>query len=74
MGYDPTERVALGKSGLPVTRLGLGTAPLGGLYRALGDDEAVGTVARALELGLRFFDTAPRYGHAGQVASDARRR
>jgi D-threo-aldose 1-dehydrogenase len=63
VGYDPTERVALGKSGLPVTRLGLGTAPLGGLYRALGDDEAAGAVARALELGLRFFDTAPQYGH-----------
>jgi D-threo-aldose 1-dehydrogenase len=63
MGYDPTERVALGTSGLRVTRLGLGTAPLGGLYRALGDDEAAGTVARALELGLRFFDTAPQYGH-----------
>lgn len=63
MGYEPTERVALGRTSLRVTRLGLGTAPLGGLYRALADDDAAGTVARALELGLRFFDTAPQYGH-----------
>jgi D-threo-aldose 1-dehydrogenase len=43
-------------------RLGLGTAPLAGLYEAVDDDTAHATVDRAWELGVRFFDTAPYYG------------
>jgi D-threo-aldose 1-dehydrogenase len=43
-------------------RLGLGTAPLGGLYEAVDDGEADAVVNRAWELGLRLFDTAPLYG------------
>jgi D-threo-aldose 1-dehydrogenase len=46
-----------------VTRLGLGTAPLGGLYRATDEIEALDLVRRAWTTGLRFFDTAPLYGH-----------
>jgi len=59
---DPTERVPLGGTGLSVTRLGLGTAPLGGLFREVPEDQAVGVVERAWAAGLRFFDTAPLYG------------
>jgi D-threo-aldose 1-dehydrogenase len=47
---------------LPLSRLGLGTAPLGGLYEPVSDKEAYAVVDRAWELGLRFFDTAPHYG------------
>jgi D-threo-aldose 1-dehydrogenase len=43
-------------------RLGLGTAPIGGLYAAVDDETAQAVVERAWELGLRYFDTAPRYG------------
>ncbi|MGH9063776.1 MAG: aldo/keto reductase [Acidimicrobiales bacterium] len=46
-----------------MTRLGLGTAPLGNLFRAVEEREALATVARAYELGLRLFDTAPVYGY-----------
>jgi D-threo-aldose 1-dehydrogenase len=42
--------------------LGLGTAPLGGLYEAVGDENARAVVTRAWELGVRYFDTAPLYG------------
>jgi len=42
--------------------LGLGTAPLGGLYEAVDEDAALAVVDRAWDLGLRFFDTAPYYG------------
>jgi D-threo-aldose 1-dehydrogenase len=44
-------------------RLGLGTAALGGLFAAVDDDEALATIDRAWERGIRFFDTAPLYGH-----------
>jgi D-threo-aldose 1-dehydrogenase len=42
--------------------LGLGTAPLGGLYEAVDDETAHAVVTRAWELGVRYFDTAPYYG------------
>lgn len=43
--------------------LGLGTAPLGGLYSPIADDEAQRVIEAAWGRGLRFFDTAPLYGH-----------
>jgi D-threo-aldose 1-dehydrogenase len=42
--------------------LGLGCAPLGGLYSPVSEDDARATIDRAWELGLRAFDTAPLYG------------
>jgi D-threo-aldose 1-dehydrogenase len=60
---NPAERVPLGGTRLAVTRLGLGTAPLGGLFAPVTDADARGTVERAYALGLRFFDTAPLYGY-----------
>jgi D-threo-aldose 1-dehydrogenase len=46
-----------------ITRLGLGSAPLGGLFQPVSDDVAYATVVRGYELGLRYFDTAPLYGY-----------
>jgi D-threo-aldose 1-dehydrogenase len=57
------QRRRLGRSTLQVSALGLGTAPLGGLYRDLSDEEAHATVAAAWDAGVRFFDTAPHYGN-----------
>ncbi len=59
---DPAALVPLGRTGLRVTRVGLGTAPLGGLFEAVGDSAAHAVVERAYVLGIRFFDTAPLYG------------
>ncbi len=42
---------------------GLGTAPLGNLFSAVDDEEAEATVAAAWARGVRYFDTAPQYGH-----------
>jgi D-threo-aldose 1-dehydrogenase len=43
--------------------LGFGGAPLGNLYRAIADDEALALVRHAYAMGTRYFDTAPHYGH-----------
>lgn len=59
---NPLAKVQLGRTKLQVTRLGLGGAPLGGLYKDLSEEAATATVRRALELGINFFDTAPLYG------------
>ena len=50
------------RTGLTFTELGFGTAPLGGLYRAVPPDDAHATMTRAWDLGVRYFDTAPLYG------------
>ena len=63
MSTDPTTRVRLGTTSLEVTRLGLGTAPLGDLYEAVADDVAEATVTTAIDLGLGLVDTAPLYGN-----------
>ena len=43
--------------------LGLGTAPLGGLYSPVSDEQAHEVIGAAWDRGIRFFDTAPLYGH-----------
>jgi D-threo-aldose 1-dehydrogenase len=47
---------------IALTRLGLGGAQLGNLYRELDDATARATVDAAWEHGVRYFDTAPHYG------------
>ena len=60
---NPLEKVRLGKTKVQVARLGLGGAPLGGLYKDIAEETATATVRGALELGINFMDTAPLYGH-----------
>lgn len=57
------ERVRVGRTGVRVSRLGLGLAPIGGLFAPVGERQARATVARAWELGIRYFDVAPLYGN-----------
>jgi D-threo-aldose 1-dehydrogenase len=54
--------VRLGSTDVSVTRLGLGLAPIAGLYTAVGESTAAATVDAAWDAGIRFFDTAPYYG------------
>jgi D-threo-aldose 1-dehydrogenase len=63
MPFEPTDRLELGRTGLRVTRLGFGAAPIGGLYHPVSDASAARTVDRAWELGVRTFDVAPLYGY-----------
>lgn len=53
----------LGRSSLAVSQLGFGGAPLGNLFVALSETDATEAVATAFASGIRFFDTAPLYGH-----------
>ena len=52
----------LGGTGLRVSQLVFGGAPLGGLYAPVSDDEASAALEAAWEAGIRTFDTAPHYG------------
>jgi len=52
----------IGSTGLSVTELGVGAAPLGNLYRQVSSDDAEATLRAALSAGFRYVDTAPYYG------------
>ena len=54
---------AIGSTGVLISELGFGGAPIGNLYAPLSDKQAEATVMRAFETGVRYFDTAPYYGH-----------
>ena len=56
-------RARLGSSGVEVTRLGFGAAPIGNLFTRVAEEEASSAVDAAWDAGVRFFDTAPLYGH-----------
>lgn len=56
------DRAEIGRTGLKVNRLGLGGAPLAGLYQGVTDEAAARVVDTYLGHGLGFFDTAPLYG------------
>jgi D-threo-aldose 1-dehydrogenase len=60
---DPTARRQLGRTGLALTQLGMGTAPLGDLWERIPEERAQATVAAAWQSGVRYFDTAPWYGN-----------
>ena len=49
----------LGKSGVEVTIMGFGGAPLGNMYQAFSDEQARATVEACYDAGIRYFDTAP---------------
>ncbi|MFJ5282115.1 aldo/keto reductase [Streptomyces parvulus] len=42
--------------------IGYGGAPLGNMFRAIPDDEALAAVRTAWDNGIRYYDTAPFYG------------
>jgi D-threo-aldose 1-dehydrogenase len=57
----PTRK--LGGTGITVSTLGFGGAPLGDLYARLDEAEAIATVEAAIAGGVTLLDTSPLYGH-----------
>jgi D-threo-aldose 1-dehydrogenase len=56
-------RRKLGRTGLDVSILGFGTAPLGDLFARLDDAAAIAAAERAFALGVNLLDSSPLYGH-----------
>ena len=63
-----TDKVEIGRTGIHVTRLGLGGVALSGAqpatdpHQATSEVEAITLIQRSLALGLNYLDTAPLYG------------
>jgi aryl-alcohol dehydrogenase-like predicted oxidoreductase len=64
--FDPTERVPLGKTGLQVTRVGLGTGMRGwkreSNHTRMGAQKFDALVKHCFDEGIRLFDLADLYG------------
>ena len=56
------EQRILGKTGIRLSVLGFGCGAVGGLMVRGAPDDQERAVARALALGINYFDTAPAYG------------
>src|SRR4051812_40909160 len=57
------DRRPLPRAELSVPIFGLGCAQLGGLFRAISDEQSGAIVDAAWKRGVRHFDTAPFYGY-----------
>ncbi|MFE1953522.1 aldo/keto reductase [Streptomyces sp. NPDC059524] len=62
MTASTTDRAA-SRTPFALPRIGIGTAPLGGLFEEVSEQDAAATLRAAAEAGISYFDTAPRYGH-----------
>jgi len=56
------DTITLGRSGLRCSALGLGCMGMSEFYGERDDDQSLGTLARAFELGITQYDTANIYG------------
>jgi aryl-alcohol dehydrogenase-like predicted oxidoreductase len=56
------KHIAFGRTGLTVSALGLGCMGMSENYGPSDDAENMATLARAIELGINFLDTADSYG------------
>jgi D-threo-aldose 1-dehydrogenase len=57
------QKVGVAGTNLKITKLGLGTAPLGGLFTSVLESDSDDLIHAAFEHDINFFDTAPLYGH-----------
>ncbi|MGI9597454.1 MAG: aldo/keto reductase [Acidimicrobiales bacterium] len=57
------ETRSIGRTDRRVTKLGFGGAPLGAVGARIDNAEAAAVVDAAWQSGIRYFDTAPLYGH-----------
>jgi len=60
---NPLEKRFLGKTGVKLPLLGFGGAPLGELFKKVSLPQADETLHQAYDSGIRYYDTAPFYGH-----------
>ena len=60
---NPSQKRRLGRVDLEVTAFAFGAAPIGNIFRPITEQESDAMVQHAWDAGVRFYDTAPMYGH-----------
>ncbi len=60
---EPIKTRKIGSTEVEVTSLGFGSAPLGDLFDLVDETQSESILNAAWNTGIRYFDTAPFYGH-----------
>ena len=60
---DPFQTRRLGNTSVELPQFGFGGAPLGELFEKVEEEQSSETLNAAYSSGIRYFDTAPWYGH-----------
>jgi aryl-alcohol dehydrogenase-like predicted oxidoreductase len=78
ISQTPLPTTGLGQTGMQITRIGFGAWAIGGAGWEFGwgpqeDEESVAAIARGLELGINWIDTAAGYGfgHSEEIVGRA---
>lgn len=58
-----SDKKRFGRAGFDVTAFSFGTAPIGNLFRPIDEATSDAMINQSWEAGVRYFDTAPFYGH-----------
>src|SRR6266702_6511677 len=51
------------RSEIATTVMGFGAAPIGNFFKPISDEDSATLIKAAWDAGVRYFDTAPSYGH-----------
>ena len=62
-GIMALETRKIGRTGVEVTAWGMGCASLGGVGDRITNDDSDAILNAAWDAGIRYFDSAPLYGH-----------
>jgi len=60
---QPDEKRKFGRVDMEVTAFGFGTAPVGNIFHEIDEETSDAMFQSAWDAGIRFYDTAPMYGH-----------
>ncbi|MCY4207578.1 MAG: aldo/keto reductase [Roseovarius sp.] len=60
---QPHHKNKFGRTNLYVTAFGFGTAPVGNIFHEISDATSDAMFQHSWNAGVRFYDTAPMYGH-----------
>lgn len=60
---QPSDKRKFGRTDLEVSSFAFGTAPIGNIFTPIDDQTSDAMIQTSWDAGIRFFDTAPMYGH-----------
>lgn len=58
-----SDKAKFGRIDIEVTKFAFGAAPIGNIFTPIPDDVSRNMIEHAWQAGIRYYDTAPMYGH-----------